>query len=48
MRRVRELAFPPPGFMRQSFPSAPAIALPALYLWRGARGMMRLLRKVAE
>jgi len=46
LRRVRELAFPPPGFMRQSFPSAPAAALPALYIWRGARGMMRLLRKV--
>jgi hypothetical protein len=45
-RRMRELAFPPIGFMRQSFPSAPTVALPALYIWRGARGVLRLLRKV--
>src|SRR5438270_2306557 len=45
-RRMRELALPPIGFMRQSFPSAPAVALPALYAWRGARGVLRLLRKV--
>jgi len=46
LRRTRELAFPPIGFMRQSFPSAPTAALPALYVWRGARGVLRLLRKV--
>jgi hypothetical protein len=46
LRRMRELALPPAGFMRQSFPSAPTIALPALYVWRGARGVWRLLRKV--
>jgi hypothetical protein len=46
LRRVRELALPPIGFMRQSFPSAPTAALPALYVWRGARGMLRLLRRV--
>jgi hypothetical protein len=46
LRRLRELALPPIGFMRQSFPSAPAAALPALYVWRGARGVLRLLRKV--
>jgi hypothetical protein len=46
MRRMRELALPPIGFMRQSFPSAPRAALPALYVWRGARGVMRLLRRV--
>jgi len=45
-RRLRELALPPADFMRQSFPSAPTIALPALYVWRGARGMLRLLRRV--
>jgi hypothetical protein len=45
LRRIRELALPPIGFMRQSFPSAPAVALPALYLWRGARGVLRLLRR---
>jgi hypothetical protein len=46
LRRLRELAFPPIGFMRQSFPSAPTAALPALYMWRGARGVLRLLRRV--
>jgi hypothetical protein len=46
MRRMCELALPPLGFMRQSFPSAPTAVLPALYVWRGARGVMRLLRKV--
>jgi hypothetical protein len=46
LRRLRELALPPAAFMRQSFPSAPGVALPALYVWRGARGALRLLRKV--
>jgi hypothetical protein len=46
VRRIRELAFPPIGFMRQSFPSAPIAAMPAMYIWRGARGVMRLLRRV--
>ena len=46
LRRMRELALPPLGFMRQSFPSAPAAALPVLYVWRGARGVLRLLRRV--
>src|SRR3954451_10785444 len=46
LRRIRELALPPIGFMRQNFPSAPAAALPALYVWRGARGVLRLLRRV--
>jgi hypothetical protein len=46
LRRMRELALPPVGFMRQSFPSAPAAVLPALYVWRGARGVLRLIRKV--
>ncbi|HEX3578827.1 MAG TPA: nucleotidyltransferase family protein [Thermoanaerobaculia bacterium] len=46
LRRMRELALPPIGFMRQSFPSAPAAALPALYVWRGVRGVLRLLRNV--
>jgi hypothetical protein len=45
LRRLRELALPSIGFMRQSFPSAPAAALPALYVWRGARGVLRLLRR---
>src|SRR3954451_18090847 len=46
LRRMRELALPPIGFMRQSFPSARTVALPALYVWRGVRGVLRLLRKV--
>src|SRR3954453_19491108 len=33
LRRLRELALPPASFMRQSFPAAPALALPALYVW---------------
>jgi hypothetical protein len=45
-QRMRELALPPIAFMRQSFPSAPTVALPALYVWRGARGVLRLLRRV--
>jgi hypothetical protein len=48
LRRLRELALPPPAFMRQSFPSAPGIALPALYVWRGARGVLRLFRRVRD
>jgi hypothetical protein len=48
LRRVRELTFPPPAFIRQSFPAAPRVALPALYLWRSARGVMRLFRRVRE
>jgi hypothetical protein len=46
MRRMRELALPPPAFIRQSFPSATAAVIPALYVWRGARGLLRLLRRV--
>jgi len=48
LRRVRELAFPPIGFMRQSFPSAPTISLPALYVWRGARGVLRLFTETTN
>jgi hypothetical protein len=48
LRRLRELAFPPAAFMRQSFPAAPAAALPLLYVWRGARGVLRLFRRVGE
>jgi Uncharacterised nucleotidyltransferase len=48
LRRLRELALPPPAFMRQSFPSAPGAVLPALYVWRGARGVLRLFGRVRE
>ncbi len=48
MRRLRELAFPPAAFMRQSFPSAPVVLLPALYVWRGLRGVLRLFGRVSD
>lgn len=48
IRRLRELAFPPVPFMRQSFPAVPSFALPALYAWRGARGVLRLFRRVTK
>jgi hypothetical protein len=48
MRRLRELAFPPIAFVRQSFPSAPIALLPALYVWRGVRGVLRLFRRVSD
>ncbi len=48
MRRLRELAFPPAAFMRQSFPTAPVALLPVLYLWRGVRGVLRLFRRVSD
>ena len=46
LQRLRDLAFPPPAFMRASFPSAPRLALPWLYVYRGARGLGRLLHRV--
>jgi len=46
LQRLRDLAFPPARFMRTSFPSAPRAALPLLYLYRGARGVLRLLSRV--
>lgn len=45
-RRLRELALPPRAFMRRSFPAAPRAALPALYVWRAARGVLRMLKRV--
>ena len=46
LERLRDLALPPPAFMRASFPAAPRAALPWLYLYRGARGVWRLLHRV--
>jgi len=46
LRRLRQLAFPPAEFMHQSFPSHSRLALPWLYVYRGARGIMRLFRRV--
>jgi hypothetical protein len=48
IRRLRELAFPPVAFMRQSFPNVPGLLLPALYFWRGVRGVLRLFRRVID
>ena len=45
LRRLRQLALPPPAFMRQSFPSHGRFALPWLYVYRGARGIRRLFRR---
>lgn len=45
LRRLRQLALPPAAFMRQSFPSHGRLALPWLYVYRGARGIRRLFRR---
>lgn len=45
LRRLRQLAFPPAAFMEQSFGTRNRLALPWLYLWRGARGIARLFRR---
>lgn len=46
LERLRDLALPPAEFMRASFPGAPRYALPLLYLYRGARGVLRLFHRV--
>ena len=43
-RRLWQLAFPPPSFMERSFGTRNRLALPWLYLYRGARGVARLFR----
>ena len=45
-RRVWQLAFPPASFIRRSFGNHSRAALPWLYVYRGARGIARLLRRV--
>ena len=45
-RRMWQLAFPPPSFMKASFRTRSRLALPWLYVYRGARGIARLLRRV--
>ncbi|MEA2572302.1 MAG: hypothetical protein QOI24_4303 [Acidobacteriota bacterium] len=47
-QRLRQLAFPPPAFMFESFSTHSRAALPWLYVWRGLRGMARLFRRVGE
>jgi Uncharacterised nucleotidyltransferase len=45
-RRLWQLAFPPAAFMERSFGTRSRLALPWLYLYRGARGVARLFRRV--
>lgn len=45
LERLRQLAFPPAAFMQRSFGTRSRLMLPWLYLWRGARGLARLLRR---
>jgi len=46
LQRLRQLAFPPPAFMMQSFGTNSRAVLPLLYAWRGVRGVARLFRRV--
>ena len=46
LERLRDLALPPAAFIRAAFPRAPRVALPLLYLYRGARGVLRLFHRV--
>ena len=48
LTRLRQLAFPPPAFMRQSFGASSPLTLPWWYLYRGARGVLRLFRRAAR
>jgi Uncharacterised nucleotidyltransferase len=45
MRRLWQLAVPPRAFMRERFPRRGRLALPWLYVYRGARGLARLFRR---
>jgi Uncharacterised nucleotidyltransferase len=45
-RRLWQLAFPPAAFMRRSFGTRNRVALAWLYVYRGARGLARLFRRV--
>lgn len=47
LQRMWHLAFPPAAFMRQSFGTRSRLLLPALYVWRGVRGIGRLFRRVS-
>jgi hypothetical protein len=46
-KRLRQLAFPPPAFMMQSFGARRSVSLPLLYAYRGFRGVTRLFRRIA-
>jgi len=47
LKRLRQLAFPPPSFMMQSFGAPSRALLPLLYVYRGLRGMTRMFRRIA-
>jgi hypothetical protein len=47
IKRLRQLAFPPPAFMYSQFGQSSRVALPLLYAYRGLRGLARLFRRVA-
>jgi hypothetical protein len=46
-KRLRQLAFPPPSFMMQSFGAPWRVLLPLLYAYRGVRGVRRMFRRIA-
>ncbi len=46
LQRLWQLAFPPAAFMQQRFPERGRVALPWLYVYRAARGITRLFRRV--
>lgn len=46
--RLRQLAFPPAAFVQQMFGVQNRLALPWLYVRRGARGVARLFRRVGS
>jgi len=47
LKRLRQLAFPPPSFMMQSFGAPSRALLPLLYAYRGLRGVTRMFRRIA-
>jgi hypothetical protein len=48
IERLRQVAFPPPAFMRQQFGARHAVTLPWWYFYRGLRGVARLFRKAGR
>jgi hypothetical protein len=48
LRRIRQLAFPPPAFMYAQFGKRSPFALPMLYAWRGVRGIGRMFLHVGR
>jgi len=48
VERLRQLAFPPRDFMQQTFHTRSRFALPWLYVYRGARGLVRLFRRARK